>query len=343
MTESPRRTGPTTISDVADLAGVSVATVSRALRGFDNVSPATMDRVREAAAALHYRPNQQASRLRSGASRAISLVVPSVESWYGSEVMAGAETVLTEAAYDTLVTTAPDAEAFDRIVATAQPRWGRVDGLIIVDYALSDELVDRLQAWDCPLVVVGESTSGFSSVRIDDRQVGFDATQHLLDQGHRRIGLIEGVGHRDDRESVPHLRAQGYRDALAAAGIEVDPTLTELSTFGVDGSDRAVAALFARPEPPTALVCMSDLTAVGAMRTLKTLGFAVPDDISIVGVDDQEVAEVVGLTTVRQPVAEIGVSAARLLLDQMGGGSDRPGVTLPIELVLRATTAPVSD
>ncbi|MBA3605740.1 MAG: LacI family DNA-binding transcriptional regulator, partial [Acidimicrobiia bacterium] len=179
-----------TIEDVASGAGVSVATVSRALRGLPNVAVSTRSRVEEVARELNYRADPAASRLAAGRSRTIAVVVPMINSWYFSNVVAGAEAVCAEVGYDLLILTAPDTAARQNVVTTAAALDRRVDGLIFVEVALPpDELVE-LGRHRLGVVTVGQQTMTFPSVHVDNMAVGETAVGHLVQLGHRRIGIV---------------------------------------------------------------------------------------------------------------------------------------------------------
>lgn len=327
-----------TVVDVAHAAGCSVATVSRALRGFENVSPAMMARVRAVADALGYRPNQLAAGLRSGATRAVLVVVPVIDHWYFSELMAGAEAVLSDDGYDTFVAAAAHRSGLERLVTNLGPR-GRVDGVLLADNAIDPGVRAMLDHLGVPYVVAGADAPGVPSVAVDEHRIGYEATAHLLGLGHTRIGVAQCLSEPALRSVSPAARLAGHVAALVDAGIEPDPSLRIEVELSLEGGVAAASFVVGHEEPPTALFCMSDLLAIGAFHALYQLGFDVPGFLSLIGVDDLELAEVTGLTTIRQPVAEVGATAARMLLDALGGSIDRNHVVLPVELVARDTTA----
>jgi LacI family repressor for deo operon, udp, cdd, tsx, nupC, and nupG len=329
--------GRVTIVDVANAAGYSVATVSRALRGFDNVSPTAMTRVTEIAAELGYRPSHLATQLRSGTTRAVIVMVPAIDNWYFSELMAGAEAYLSEEGYDTFVSVVADDDALERVLAKVGPR-GRVDGVLVADLAIEPSTNDMLDALGIPVVLAGVESAEFSSAAVDDEQVGYQATRHLLELGHTRIGVVRGRSHAVNRVASPARRVHGYHAALREAGIEPDPELELEVEFSVAGGAEAASLLVTELHQPTALFCTSDLIALGVTNVLGQLGYTLPDDMSIVGVDDHEMAGVLGLTTIRQPVSGIGAASARLLLDALADPARREQVRLATELVIRDST-----
>jgi LacI family repressor for deo operon, udp, cdd, tsx, nupC, and nupG len=311
--------GRSTIEDVAAAAGVSVATVSRALRGLPNVATGTRERVVAIAEQMSYRADPAASRLATGRSRSIAVAVPLLNGWYFSQVVAGAEAICATTGYDMIVVGVSTGAARRSIIDEAASIHRRVDGVIFVDIHLPPDDVEGMADRGLRVVTIGESTRRFPSAGIDDVEVGDLATSHLLALGHRRIGLIDDQPTDPHGYLVPSLRRAGYRRALERAGIEPDPTLQAPGSFSLLGGRAAAHALLERPDPPTAVFSMSDEMAFGALQALRDLGRSAPTDLSIVGVDDHELSVVVGLTTVRQQVSDHGSRAARLLVDQLEG------------------------
>lgn len=334
------RSGRATIEDVARAAGVSVATVSRALRGLPNVAASTRERVERAAGELNYRADPAASRLAAGRSRTLAAVVPFVNNWYFSEVMAGVEAVCAEAGYDAVIISLGTGHGERRPIDGSEALHRRVDGLITVDIEISDEEVAAIHTNGLQVISVGPELSAAPSTGIDDVGVGRLATQHLIDLGHRRIGII---GDRTDPVLwylVPRLRHAGYVETLETAGIEIDPALFVDGNFTVHGGAEAFGELMTLDDRPTAVFAIGDAMAFGALQRARELGLDVPGDVSIIGVDDQPVAEVLGLTTIHQDVAEHGARAARWLIDRLAGHQPPIGrIDGPIELVVRRTTA----
>ncbi|MEM8924483.1 MAG: LacI family DNA-binding transcriptional regulator [Actinomycetota bacterium] len=328
---------PPTIDDVARESGYSVATVSRALRGLPNVAPSTRGIIERVAERMAYQPDPAATSLATGRSRTVAMAVPGLDSWYFGQVMAGVEAVLAEAGYDLHVFSVDSAERRRR-TATG-PLVKRADGLLLVDLALADIEEHHLAQAGLSVVTVGTTTASFPSVSIDDVGVAELAVSHLADLGHRRIGLLKGETDDPLHFDVPRSRHRGYRNALLRSGLSVDPALERSGNFSVEGGAEAMTELLAIDDPPTAVFAMSDEMAFGAMRALGERGHSVPDDVSIIGVDNHEFSSVIGLTTVDQAVGEQGVAAAHLLIRGMEVGSgDRTGYQVPITLVERRST-----
>jgi LacI family transcriptional regulator, repressor for deo operon, udp, cdd, tsx, nupC, and nupG len=334
------------ILDVAALAGVSPSTVSRSLRGHSSISAPTRQRVLEAARELSYSASPQASGLASGRTRTVGIVVPFVTRWFFVNLVAGAYDVLHDSGYDVLLYHLGTGESRDRFF-DRMPLARRVDAVLTLALPLTDEHTLALRALDMPLVTLGAALPGVSCVRIDDVGAMRTAVHHLLHQGHEDIVMITGVGDEHDFGFVSSRRRRdGYRAAMEAAGLGDRVDLVSAPCYGLDGGAEVMAALMDRPTLPTAVVAEYDELAIGAMRTLRRASVPVPGRISVVGVDDHEMASVVDLTTVAQPVQEQGAVAARLLLEHL----DAPGgplvhpvggpteIVLPTRLVVRGST-----
>jgi LacI family transcriptional regulator, repressor for deo operon, udp, cdd, tsx, nupC, and nupG len=330
--------GAADIAAVARRAGVSTATVSRALRGLPNVSEPTRERVLAAARELDYVVSPTASRLASGQTRSIGVVAPYLGRWFFGQVLSGAEEVLRAAGYDVLLYALPDdaarADFFARL-----PLRRRVDGVLVLTLPVDEAEVDVLLGLAVPIGSVGVPAPGISCIGIDDRAAARTAVTHLVNLGHEAIALIGGGPSEPIHFTVPNDRLAGYRDAMADAGLPVPEGYQADGGFTYAGGEAAMAGLLALPRPPTAVFAESDEMAMGAMRATRRAGLRCPGDVSVIGFDDHELAELVELTTVAQPVAEQGRLAAQVLLEGIAGA---PAVTrqLPTRLVLRSTTSP---
>ena len=329
--------GPATIDDVAKAAGVSTATVSRALNDHPYVAEATRQRVIEAAARLRYVANPNASRLASGATSTVGLLAPVLTSWYTSEVVAGVEEVCAECGYDLLIATS-DPAARDRMLAGETRFRQRVDGIILVDVMCRETGAEQLAHLDVPVVVLGEALHAVDSVSVDNVEGAALAAQHLVDLGHRRIGVIGGRSYAENEHDVPNDRSAGFRDRLVANGITLSPECVVDGEFTIDGGRRAMHQLLDLDTPPTGVFAMSDEMGFGALQALRERGEQPGDTVAIVGFDGHPVAEAVGLTTVHQPVRDIGRTGARMLLDLLGGHGPSGHHRMPFALVRRASS-----
>lgn len=329
----------TTIEDVAREAGVSVATVSRALRDLPNVAPATRSRIRSIAAGLDYAPHAQASRLASGRTMTVGLVAPLFGLWYASQVMAGAESVLADSGYDLLIHGVETPGNRDRFLARLGSLRGTVDGMLFVDFFATDKQAERLRSLAMPAVTVGERIEGLSSITIDNYGASLGGVRHLIELGHRRIALMTGPSPAVARSPVPIIRANGYRAALAERAIPCDQALEVDGEFTVEGGAAAMARLMALAAPPTAVFCLSDEMAIGAMGAARRAGWGVPEDISVLGFDGHDLAPAVGLTTLEQPVRSMGSTATRRLVDAIARAEPEPTHgSADVRLAVRGST-----
>ncbi|WP_243058905.1 LacI family DNA-binding transcriptional regulator [Nocardioides sp. SR21] len=331
----------TGIKDVAREVEMSTATVSRALRGLPGVSEETRDRVRETARRLGYVPSPSAAGLASGQTRTVAVIVPFVTQWFFAAVVQGAEAELRSRGYDLLLyNLAGDEAARHRVFGTSL-LTKRVDAILVLSLKPSPDELASLERLNKPVTIVGADLPGWATVRIDDQLAARTATQHLLDLGHRRVAYIGGSTEGVLDFTAPIERVSGYRATLAAAGVPRDPALEADGDFTVAGGMRAAAELLGLDDRPTAIFAASDEMAIGVLRAARDRGLRVPEDLSVIGIDDHEMADFFDLTTVAQPVHEQGRVAAQLVLGALGGeGWDPEQVVLPTELVVRRTTAP---
>lgn len=330
----------TSIEDVARRAGVSIATVSRSLRGLPDVAPRTRERVIVAARELDYVASPYAARLASGRTDAVGVIVPHVTRWFFSQAISGAERVLREAGYDLLLYNLGDRAGRERFFERL-PIRKRVDCVLVLCLPLTDAEIDSIRAMHVPAAVIGATVPGFASVRIDDVGGGAAAVAHLLELGHRRIGLISGAPDEPMHFTAPGERRRGYRQALQAAGLPVDPALEVPGEFTMDSGRAATERLLALDEPPTAIFAESDEMAFGALRALRAAGLTPGRDVSVAGFDDHDMAEMLDLTTIAQPVPEQGELVARALLTALTPKAPPPRAeTIPTRLVVRGSTGP---
>ena len=335
-----------TLRDVATRAGVSKATASRVLNGNVRVDPETRDRVLAAMADLDYTPSATAQRLSSGRTLTISVVTSYVTRPQAAERLRGVDAVLGDSEFDQViynVETIDKRDQYLRGLARAQ----RTDGLLVISLPLSDTDVERLSSAAIPVVVVdahAPAVEGLPHVVGDDIQGGELATRHLLGLGHRRIAYLGDEFDNPFGFTSSRHRFMGYEQALAAAGLGV---LTQHVVLGAHSRYEArelAIRLLAHPDRPTAIFAASDTQALGVISAAHEAGLRVPDDLSVVGYDDIEMADYLGLTTVRQGLFESGRIGAELLLSEIRERSGTPvSVVLPPEIVVRGTTAPVKE
>jgi LacI family transcriptional regulator len=333
--------GRATIREIAELAGVSIATVSRVVNGREDVSPETRELVQRVVRERGYTANRNARGLSAGKTGLIGATVPMLHHAYFSYILAGAAEGLYE--QDMRLVLSPTMHEHHREVSLLERLMhGTTDGALIILPEESSEELElllnhgyRFVVID-PLLPLNERIPAVSAAHA----AGADqAMKHLLSLGHTRIAAITGPRGWKATED----RRRGYYAALAAAGIMPDPELEVESNFEVGGGAVAAEELLVLPEPPTAIFCFNDNMAVGAMRTARKRGVGIPDDLSIVGFDDLEEAEIVtpALTTIRQPLAEMGRIAVSLLMRLLDNQSlEALHVELGTRLVVRDSTAP---
>lgn len=332
---------PATISDVAARAGVGVGTVSRVLNGRSNVRPVTREKVLQAIAALEYRPSPLARNLSLRRTHVIGVVVPFFTSPSAVERVRGIASVLASSPYDLMLF---DIESEDRRehVFRLFDRGDRSDGLLVLSLVPPDDEAERLRSARVPCVLVDAPHPAFSSFVIDDVRGGELATSHLIELGHRRIAFVGDKPPDPFRFTSSRDRTEGYERALAQAGIELRPELVRGGTHSHHVARSIAIDLLRLPQRPTGIFAASDVQALGVLEAARILGLRVPEQLSIVGFDDIEVAAHVGLTTVRQPLFESGRRGAELLLQMLAGdgpaGAPRTE-QLPVEVVVRSTTA----
>lgn len=316
------------VREIARRAGVSPATVSRALREGTPVSAATRDRVRRAAAEAGYTVPARAAT--------VAVLARFPGRWFFAEAVCGVESVLSAGGHALELHNVGDPAGRAHFLATLPVR-GRADGLIVVASSFDDDETASLDALGLPVAVVGGSWPGHPRIGIDDRAGARAAVRHLVGLGHTDVALVsfdpdEACGRATTRD-----RRAGWADALTEAGREAGLPL-EVGA-DVDAGAAAAAALLTRRRLPTAVFAMSDELALGVVRTLRRAGVDVPGQVSVVGFDGHEMAAVSDLTTIAQPVRRQGELAAHALLDALAGGAPRSS-ELPTRLVVRGTTAP---
>jgi len=330
------------IKDIAQLANVSHSTVSRALRSSRLISEATAGRIRRIAVEAGYAPSAAARSLVTRRSDAIGVVVTNIADPFVAGVVSGIEEVATEKGYSVfLANSHADPEREVRVAQSLEER--RVDGIIVTSSRVGAMYVPLLSRMRVPIVLLNnQHPSEFvHSVMIANEEAAFEATRHLVVLGHRRIAYLgDRYGHQSETE-----RFSGYRRALEQAGLSLEPELAAQGDGKLEGAGPAAARLLALPRPPTAVFCYNDLSALGAMREAFARDLRVPSDLSIVGFDDLYISRYLNppLTTVRQPMHEMGRMAMETLLDLLAGGRREHNLKVPGDLIVRESTAPPKE
>lgn len=322
-------------------AGVSTATVSRAVRGISGVSEATRERVQQIADALGYVPSSSASGLASGRTMTMGVVVPMIDRWYFATALEGADQALRAAGYDLMVFNLGGAGGNrDRVFHRSMLRK-RIDALLVMCMELTDEELTSLKALDSPSIVVGSYLEGVRHVSIDDPTATRDAVEHLIRLGHRRIAHLQGIGKDGFDFSVPQARNAAFEATLSAHRLEVRPEWASYGNFRTVDSKIAAGKLLDQPgDRPTAVFASSDEMAFGVMMAAAERGIRIPEELSVIGIDDHEFSEPAGLTTIRQRPDEQGSYAVGVLLAELAGSSRIVPTVQPHELVIRNSTAP---
>lgn len=331
---------PATIRDVARHAGVGVGTVSRVLNDSPAVSAQTRDKVLAAIEALDYSPNVIARRLSLGKTLTIAVIAPFLTRPSVVERLRGVESVLADSEYDLVVYNVESGSRYETYFRDI-PRREQIDGLLVISLRPPEAHVRRLLSFGGPTILVDIAHPDFSRVVIDDVEGGRKATQHLLDLGHRRIGFLSDFTDSSFNFTANRYRFSGYEQALAAYGIATQPIYSVHGEHSRESAYEQASKLLTLPEPPTAIFATCDTLATGVLEAAHDLELSVPEDLSIIGYDDIEIAEYLNLTTIRQQLFESGVRGGELLLEAIESPPDIPcEIVLPTELVVRATTAP---
>jgi len=325
-----------TIYDVAQLANVSISTVSRVLNSPTQVNEATRLRVLAAIDELNFVPKAEAAaRARKGTGR-IGVLAPLIAYPSFVQRLRGVAT-LADSAYEMVIYNVESAARRDGYLATL-PVTRRLDGLIIMALPFGDEAAHRLRTHHLATVTIECAHPFFSSVEIDDRAGGEMVARYLIERGHRRFGFVGDAEVPDYAIHTSEKRLAGYRRALAEAGFSLPDENLRLGRHSLEEARRLAGELLDLPEPPTAIFAPSDTQAMGVLRAARERGVAVPSELAVIGFDDVEVANYVGLTTVRQPLEESGRVAVDLLLARLvNRARSIQRVTLPLEIVVRET------
>ncbi|WP_406055448.1 LacI family transcriptional regulator [Streptomyces sp. NBC_01077] len=344
MAVSGRQTGRPTLEEVAARAGVGRGTVSRVINGSPRVSEQAKAAVERAVAELGYVPNRAARALAGSRTDAVALVIPETEARlfaepYFLDIIRGVSSELADADKQlllTLIRSEQERQRFEQYLAAQ-----RVDGVLLVSVHASDPLPDQVRALGLPAVLNGRRTEDerVAFVDSDNTGAGRTAVAHLAARGRRAIATVTGPLDM----YVARCRLDGYREGLEEAGLSPDEALVATGDFTEAGGRRAMRELLDRRPDLDAVFAASDVMAAGARGVLREAGRRVPEDVALVGVDDSAVARHMDppLTSVRQPIEEMGRTMARLLLQEIAAPSDpdeQPRRMLPTELVVRASS-----
>jgi DNA-binding LacI/PurR family transcriptional regulator len=338
VSESSRRRRPT-IYDVARLAGVSTATVSRALNGTAQIAPATRTAIDQAIDQLGYRPNTIARSLVTKSTQTIAFLLPDITNPFYASLVSGIQqhTLLRDHTM-LLCTTEGDPEREEQYLDLLRAK--QVDGALVDGLVLPPDRIARFVEDGFPIVCLDRDVDSPSVplVQVDNRLGARLATEHLLALGHTRIAHVAGA----DELRISEQRLAGYRDALARAGVAADPDLVVTGSFTEGGGYHATRTLLESGTEPTAVFAANDLSAIGVINAIVESGWRVPDDVSVVGFDDLRLSAFTSppLTTIHQPAVEIAQRACEILVDLIRGRPvHRLQYLLEPRLVVRSSTA----
>lgn len=329
-----------TIHDVARLAGVSIATVSRVLNTPDQVSDVRVVRVRRAMEECGYRYNDLARGFATRRTHTLGLIVPSITNPVFAESTRGVQDYAARLGHQVLIgNTDYDARREAELIDLFRRR--RVDGLLLTTAAPESAALRQLAVEGHPTILLysTEALHGLAAVGVDNRRGGMLAAAHLHDLGHRRFAMLAGWFHSTDRS---RHRYEGYVRELGGRGVCLGPEALAEVDNSLEGGRMGLLRLLEGPEPPTAVFCSNDIIAFGALRAARELGLDVPRDLSVVGFDGTDMGALVhpAVTSVRLPAHDIGRMGAEALFDLMAGRAAPSRAGLPCELVVRASTAP---
>jgi len=330
--------GLISIKDIARAAKVSHSTVSRALQNSPLVNHQTAHRIREIAREKCYRPSAVARSLVTKRTKTIGVVVTRIADPFIAEVVNGIEEVANDHGYSVLLANSnanPDREV--KVVHSFHER--RVDGILVAASRVGALYMPLLNEMRVPTVLINNQHPGefVHSVMIDNPTASLQATEHLIQLGHKRVAYIgDQFGFQSDTE-----RFAGYRRALEVADVPFLPELTAHGDGNAEGGMRAMERLLALAEPPTAVFCYNDMSALGALRAIHSRGWRVPEDISVVGFDDLFIASYTNpaLTTISQPMRQMGSAAMEILLKLFNGANSKTNIKVQGQLIVRESTA----
>jgi LacI family transcriptional regulator len=326
-----------TIAKVAAEAGVGVGTVSRVLNGSPSVSEDTRRRVLEAIATLDYQPNAVARALSTGRTCAVGVVAPFFTSPSVIARLRGVSRTLAAAGYHLIlldVERAEQAREFFRSVAVR----GRIDGVLSISLSPTDHEIRRLEAENVPIVLLDRAHPALPAITIDDTEGGRMATEYLLALGHRRIAFLGDEEANLFGFDSSARRREGFEAAMTAAGAQIEPEWILRRPHGRRHAREAAAWLLAQEPRPTAVFATSDVQAIGVLAAAQAAGVPVPEQLSVIGFDNVEAAGYTGLTTVAQPLEEIGAIGAELLLRALSGEAVESR-RMPLAIMERGSSA----
>ncbi|MFD0869776.1 Glucose-resistance amylase regulator [Chlamydia abortus] len=331
-----------TIYDVAREAGVSMATVSRVVNNNPNVKPQTRKKVFEAIERLGYRPNAVARGLASKKTTTVGVVIPDISNMNLAEIARGIEDIATMYHYNIILCNADKKKDKEiRVINTLLEK--QVDGLLFMGGTVTDEHIQAFKTSSVPIVLCAttDDNNTIPAVDIDHQQAAYDAVKLLVDSGHRKIGMISGTL---QDPSLGFARYQGYKQALEESAIPFNENYVRVGNYKYESGIEAMKYFLALEDRPTAVFAATDEMAIGAIHAIQDAGLKVPEDISVISVDNSRMASMVRpqLTTVAQPMYDIGAVSMRLLTKLMNKETtDQTKYVLPHTVIERQTVGQV--
>lgn len=331
-----------TMQDVAEKAGVSIATVSRVLNGSEKVIKETRQRVLQACQELDYNLHPAAQRLRLGKTNTIGVVLPFLTLPSIVERLRGVQEALLDSQYDLIPFSVGSPEMRDFRLHDLSNR-SRADGLLIISMPINDQQAERLLDNRMPVVLIDSNHPEINRVNVNDQKGGRMATEHLIGLGHTRIAFISSYIENPLQFSSTKSRYAGYREALERAGIEINPFYQVEGRHGRKEAEEMAINLLQSATPPSSIFASSDTKAIGVLDAAKKLGMKVPEDLSVIGYDNIRDAEYLNLTTIQQPLYQAGFVGGKKLLELIENPVEKTEeIILPVDLIIRGTTGPPS-
>jgi len=335
----PRINRPPTIYDVAKAAGVSISTVSRVINAGSNVSDATRERVQNAIDRLNFVPKAEArARAMKDFSR-IGVLTPFFTAPAFVQRLRGVAESLISTRYELTIFTVESIDHLNHYLATL-PVTGHLEGLILLSLRVNDESAQKLLDNNLETVLIEYPRQDLNTVEIDDIAGGEMAAEYLIAKGHQKFGFIGDTTDLGAYAILPiTLRLRGYKNYLIKNGLSLPDRYTCTSRYEVKDAEKHIEPILRQPDPPTAIFAATDLQAIGVLNKARQLGFRVPEDLAVLGFDDLDLADYVGLSTIHQSLDESGRLAVEILLSRLKD-PDRPirHVRLPLKIVERQTT-----
>jgi DNA-binding LacI/PurR family transcriptional regulator len=327
-----------TIYDVARVAGVGVGTVSRVLNNQQAVKDSTRKKVLEAITELNYNPNPVARSMNARRTGIIGVIIPFLTRPFSVEILQSLVKAAMRVDYELMIYNIEEDHQRASFLHNL-PLRRRVDGMIFVSLPIDEKFVPGLLKSELPLVLVDAYSAAFTSIVVNNVEGAWQAVKSLLNKGHHRIGFINGITEGSFKFNQANDRLIGVHQALTEAGIEFNPELMLTSEWTREGGRNAANLLLSLPDPPTAIFAASDLQAVGVLEVARKHGIPVPDKLSIIGFDGIELSEILELSTVRQPMQQMGELAVDKLLELMESETRAPElIRLNTHLIERQTT-----